>query len=146
MMLPVLRSRISNLNRWASAESSRTLRNAQHPRRRDRSGTEALRSNGASKGGNLGCAKNPVVQAKNKEFHVKCSLSTNIIVDFNRKTATHCSGYFEGNWNITEGELIYKNKILITIILYAIVLHIIQHLVWIGFRHLTYLHIVIAQI
>jgi hypothetical protein len=35
-------------------------------------------------GGNLGCARNSVGQAKNKELHVKCGIGNNIIVDLNR--------------------------------------------------------------
>jgi hypothetical protein len=61
-------------------------------------------------GGNLGCAKNPVVQTKNNELHVKCGLGNNVIVDLNRKIAISCRGFIEGNWRLTEGELIYKTK------------------------------------
>jgi hypothetical protein len=61
-------------------------------------------------GGNLGCAKNPVGQPKNNEWHVKCGLGNNVIIDLNSKTTISCMGYFEGNWKLTEGQIIYKNK------------------------------------
>jgi hypothetical protein len=96
--------------------------------------------------GFLAAQKKRVVQTKNNELHVKCSLGNNIIVDFNRQTAANCSGYFEGNWKITEGELIYKNK---NINNDHFICHRTTYNPAFGLNrlaNLTYLHILIAQL
>jgi hypothetical protein len=60
-------------------------------------------------GGILGCARNHVVATTNNEFHVKCNLGSNIVVDFNRKISANCSGSFEGTWRLARDKRSYSN-------------------------------------
>jgi hypothetical protein len=59
--------------------------------------------------GILGCARNHVVTTTNNEFHVKCNLGSNIVVDFNRKISANCSGSFEGTWRLARDKISYNN-------------------------------------
>ena len=48
--------------------------------------------------------------AKDQERSRWYGLGNNVIIDLNSKTTISCMGYFEGNWKVTEGQIIYKNK------------------------------------